>query len=98
MNDLEITLWCAKAMGYKYPQGIFPDLRCFDPLHDDGQAMKMVKALHLCIQPPQFVKPQRWHVWVDPSGIGVGSHTAVANPSYLNRAICECVARMEASK
>lgn len=111
MTDLEMTKLCADAMeiGYKIigdlygdgdlliaasPQG--DDL--FDPLRDDAQAMALVKRFHLAVQPPQFSRPPRWHVWIDVRGVGKSLHIGVADVLDLNRAIVECVAKMQASK
>ena len=102
MTDLEITRLCAEAMGL--PTDVAqsdetgPYLKCsryhrYQPLHDDAQAMALVKRFSLAIQPPQFVSPPRWHVWRHPRP----SYTGVADILNLNRAICECVAKMRGS-
>ena len=59
-----------------------------DPLHDDAQAMALVKKLRLQIDPHD----EQWNV-----GGGEGSGGAALCES-LNRAICECVAKMQAAK
>jgi len=63
----------------------------YDPLHDDAQAMALVKRLklHLC---PSI---HGWDVWPtddDPDS------TFNADGPDVNRCICECVAKMQAAK
>ena len=63
----------------------------YDPLHDDAQAMALVKKFHL-----QVDKTLRTPN--DPYGQWIVSKTDkfVSEPtSDLNRAICECVAKMQ---
>ena len=108
MTDAEITKRCAKAMGIKLcadclktgrivPEHQFIAGHDYEPLKNDAQAMELVKRFHLSIQPPQYVKPPRWHVWNDKEGSGKGKHTGIANVMELNRAICECVAKMKST-
>lgn len=66
-----------------------------DPLHDDAQAMALVKRFNLAIRPPQFVPTCQWHVWTDSSDTGSGKNSGIAID--LNRAIVECVAKMHAA-
>ncbi|MGP1677898.1 MAG: hypothetical protein ACTS6J_12160 [Burkholderiales bacterium] len=101
MADLEIMRLCAEAMGVtcrqdsdRYGQFIrivnhAGDLNggAYDPLHDDAQAMALVKKLRLTIE----LAHEGW--WVcGPEQ----KHEAQGN--NLNRAICECVAKMQQSK
>mgnify|MGYP001617981049 CR=1 FL=1 len=92
MTDLEMTKLCAEAMGLEIfwaealpitaPKG------CpYDPLHDDAQAMALVKKFHIALG------------WNDPGWGAFGQHDKrwVNNPD-LNRAIVECVAKMQAAK
>ena len=65
----------------------------YDPLHDDAQAMALVKRFSLAIQPPQFVRPPRWHVWRDENGSGDGEHTGIADVLNLNRAMLSALPR-----
>src|SRR5690348_14421110 len=75
MTDLEITRLCAEAMGYlvefaptELPIGIAmkgggqasEDL--YDPLHDDAQAMALVKKVPMTIEPPVLSNENCWHV------------------------------------
>ena len=107
MTDLEITKACAEAMGFSVidSHGVY-GLLCgreldsgygeglFDPLHDDAQAMALVKKFGLNISwgPERF---NEWCVWV----IVVGQINAVSSQGpNLNRAICECVAKLQKAK
>lgn len=92
MTDLEITKLCAEAMGYRFKNsaGVW-DLhdagQNFNPLHDDEQAMELVKQFHIAIG------------WNDPGWGAFGQHDKRwVNSLDLNRAICECVARMQSAK
>ena len=98
MTDLEITRLCAEAMGivteivndgdvsvvWETSHGIYR------PLHDDAQAMALVKNFHLTID--------TFHdgTWIVGSGWNE-PHTQEMSPD-LNRAICECVAKMQVAK
>ena len=112
MTDLEITRLCAEAAKITFRQdsdreGQFirivryaEDLNggTFDPLHDDAQAMELVKQFVL-----ESFRPGRrsgfemvddyWLVGYD-SGVQVID----AKNADLNRAICECVAKFQAGK
>ena len=58
----------------------------FDPLHDDAQAMALLRKMGLWIEPPE--EPIKyWTV------VGRGQDNIHHNTD-LNRAICECVAQM----
>ena len=101
MNDLEITKYCAEAMGLpvvgdRAPVVMngddFRTARLFDPIHDDVQAMALVKKFKLDIS-AQLDDGLPW-------GVFGGDDTAWSGPVAgaencdLNRAICECVAKM----
>lgn len=109
MTDLEITRLCAEAMGgkVKHDLPLLADnvegwIRLngvnYDPLTNDEQAMALVKRHRLDISD---IKEEYWLV-------AKYSETAIGNPpvantdwsrdSDLNRAICECVAKMQAKK
>ena len=89
MTDLKIIKLCAEAMGYQVA-GNHGDAAItvdgmatnrYDPLHDDAQAMALVK---------QFPIDTIWAMW-----------EAIKNYQGhldLNRAICECVAKMQEKK
>lgn len=93
MTDLEITKRCAIAMfgtmDIDKPRGrnttayVRVDGRIFNPLHDDAQAMALVKAMPLIVVP----RLDGWEV------LGDAPHQA--KHENLNRAICECVAKLK---
>ena len=46
MSDLAITRLCAEAMGaavFRMGDCLYPDTKVYDPLHDDAQAMALLK-------------------------------------------------------
>lgn len=95
MTDVELTKACAMAMGadawtdingrwYCYVRG---QEAIFDPIHDDAQAMALVKKLTLRIQKTG----SQWNAWKDHGFI---RPPELGRSADLNCAICECVARM----
>ena len=114
MTDLEITKLCAEAMGYTVLDD-FTDINpsvarmcckeceCYWPLHDDAQAMALVKKFGL-----QVV---RYNDPCEPETMPLGMCAVIPNSHYkypslddpnfnhspkywygtVNRAICECV-------
>ena len=112
MTDLEITKLCVEADGEIFcttpPTWTNDGLWCFadgapdskgfyyDPLHDDAQAMALVKKLKLDIEPCFYEGDGEWMVstW-DVDNNKRKNHLSRAD---LNRAICECVAKMQAAK
>ena len=107
MTDLEITRLCAEAMdlcedertthtiSYREEGHIWirheadPIGYRYSPLHDDAQAMALVKKF--CPSMGHGSVPEEWHVHLrEPDVWG--------NSEDLNRAICECVAKMQAAK
>ena len=98
MTDLEITRLCAKAMGvrlrpdYPTPQywAWWSAWSLYDPLHDDAQAMALVKKLHLTLD--------SYSTGAFIVGSGWNEPFQQTENSDLNRAICECVATMQAAK
>ena len=111
MNDLEITKLCAEAMGLKtsgvhslsyvidstvttaYGDIDFTDhWRTYDPLHDDAQAMALVKRFHIQIW-PEVKRSLKEHIYTGWTTFIFGTGTATS--TNLNRAICECVAKMQ---
>ena len=102
MTDLEINGACAEAIRI---QTVVHPIRgkimrhwfwvgnieqMYDPLHDDAQAMVLVKKFQLFIS--------HWRgKWTVSTGIG-GHDKTGAQYSDLNRAICECVAKLEKAK
>lgn len=94
MDDLEITKLCAEAMGLTSWQALEGR---YDPLHDDAQAMALVKKFRLEIRQQATGTDEHpgaplWGI----SGCLYGWKNA--EDENLNRAICECVARMQAAK
>ena len=108
MKDIEITRLCAAAMGYtamppaspadlvlcvkipKHPMvPEYPER--YDPLYDDAQAMALIKEL-VKIQGAHIdsIDGKEWCVVIG----GYGTDDA----TNLNRAICDCVARMMQAK
>lgn len=105
MTDVEITRLCAKAMGlvFEVPrefsgQRIFEEMYAakksqYNPLHEDAQAMALVKKFGLLCDPQHdgqdFSTDQGWEV----SHPSLPEEYLSISPD-LNRAICECVAQM----
>lgn len=91
MTDLEMTRLCAEAMGLQHfvdHEGVWLRMEVkYDPLHNDAQAMALVKKFRLVIDRTDDGR------WMLPS-VSPGD---VVNAD-LNRAICECVAKMQAAK
>lgn len=110
MTDLEMTKLCAEAMGLEpyrehgiaqnsSPWSIFivdktqgRGYSHYDPLHEDEQAMALVKKFQLQIQPPWARANRDWRVG-DKDNVLSDPHSP-----DLNRAIVECVAKMQAAK
>ena len=99
MTDLEIVRKCADRIGIKhrviddtyidyYEEGLMM-WRGYSPIHDDAQAMALVKRFNLDID----WKPLRKTVTVQPSDCA-SSVTMHFSNGDLNRAICECVAKL----
>ena len=95
MDDLTITRLCAEAMGFNVQSlsnllgaqcaamGVLKHDFLFNPLHDDAQAMSLVKKFGIFTDKRGCI----WHVG-----------EPYADNADLNRAICECVAKMQAAK
>ena len=107
MTDLEITRLCAEAMKITYEIGgenddgdalVWIDKRRngleYTPLHDDAQAMALVKRFGLNITGHSIDdgSTEPWCVWL-PRSLG-----GVVEAEDLNRAICECAAKTQAAK
>ena len=91
MTNLEITRLCAEAMGHSTPHEVrgkmmLANSTIYDPLHDDAQAMALVKKCVLGLAWSGY-----WSVYEQGNG-AIGSHID------LNRAICECCAKMMLAK
>jgi hypothetical protein len=111
MTDLEMTKLCAEAMGlelklhdvvgheaiwlhrvYDQADTMLSHWTTYMPLHDDAQAMALVKKFALICAPSY---PGLWHVEFY---AGENKSWYAADYLDLNRAIVECVAKMQASK
>lgn len=100
MTDLEIVKKCAERMGIAImePLAVQQAFGCdgfvtednweikYDPLHNDAQAMAMVKKFGLGI----YFEPDGWGCFKFKEG---GPNPDIFNKD-LNRAICECVANL----
>ncbi len=104
MTDLEMTKLCAEAMGLSSLVAIphaesthmahSPPQYSYNPLHDDAQAMALVRKCKLTViynGPDCFAE---WSVGPD----GMNSSHFDSDGDDLSRAIVECVAEMQASK
>jgi len=103
MTDLEITALCADSIEIAVFEredfsGRF-EIRhtngtstIYDPLHDDSQAMELMKKHHVLVQPFSYApNDEYWRAFADYQKY-FGSGTTA------NRAICECVAKMQQAK
>lgn len=109
MTDLEITKLCAEAMGLHYKTHEnnddvnfnFPGVYLYDdganmwhesysPLYDDAQAMALLKRFRLEIF---GAYAPRWSV--TRLNDDVAQVAPTIQSADLNRAICECVAKMQ---
>jgi hypothetical protein len=103
MTDLEMTKLCAEAMGWEfesYSDSIGQLGRALKdgktwyapywPLTDDAQAMALVKRFRLEIYPVGGTNGQNWSA--------NGGRHAIGDAKDLNRAIVECVAKMQKEK
>jgi hypothetical protein len=102
MDDLTITRLCAEAMGVEdncmSAGRDASSMFLYDPLHDDAQAMALVKRLRIRIIFPKApgcaAAIDEWY-----SDHKIESvHFISRKDDDLNRAICECVANMMQSK
>ena len=113
MDDLEITKLCAEAMGLFFgvsksdpnPDNLYVSVSAFagpwmfyDPLHDDAQAMALVKKFHILLYWNDQASEPRWEAEIG-NVMGFGNPDGKVDPQEgLNRAICECVAKMQKEK
>ena len=94
VTDLEITKLCAEAMDIPRLH-IYAEVGGghgrYDPLHDDAQAMALVKKFNFKIDTHSKL--------VSVQGEDYGWDTVDYHKADdLNRAICECVAKMQSEK
>ena len=104
LTDKEITEACTRAMGYVqvehqpkrdrvfylHPNGSAV-LCSYNPIHDDAQAMALVKKLDLMIGGNSDQGFRNWLVFSD-------RHQVETWNADLNRAICLCAARVQIEK
>ena len=93
MTDIEITKACAASLGFEGNDSVFVSVgrviindggnSIYDPLHDDAQCFALVKKFGLWLR--QF--DGKWHIR------HVETDQDILDEN-LNRAICECVAKM----
>jgi hypothetical protein len=88
-----MTKLCAEAMGYAV-LGEYPDPRDYDPLHDDAQALQLVKASGMRIWKQYRDGVDNWATSIYTHGRGWVNGECI----NLNRAICEVVAKMQQAK
>ena len=106
MDDLEITKLCAEAMGLFFgvsksdpnPDNLYVSVSAFagpwmfyDPLHDDAQAMALVKKM--CLDIIKLSSSLKWRVYYF-----AAEERTQAIGYDLNRAICTTVAKMQQAK
>lgn len=94
MTDTEITRLCAESMNIAFSvgAGLWRDGRTnYDPLHNDSQAMALVKKFRLSCG---------WDydkmIWCET--MDVEPYIVIRDADDLNHAICECVAKMQQAK
>jgi hypothetical protein len=119
MTDLEMTKLCAEAMGLQVHGGLYDSSAKgrelwihhangsrteYDPLHDDAQAMALVKKFNSCMRiryntvietdeiAPPYWEVRNYYPAQPPNYGGFGRNVD------LNRAIVECVANMQSNK
>jgi len=101
MTDLEIVQLCARAMGYSDVQRKGDHVmdergqtveHIYWPLTDGTQAMALVKRFGLTLDPAEDDPPFTWRANVAPNGDW--ENQIIVESADLNRAICECVAKL----
>jgi len=103
MTDLELTKACAEAMGYtvntnRISRAVANTLGVWTnehghyyPLFSDVQAMAMVKKFRLCIHYEDGLD-----MWCSDGTVAANNlQEPVVYNADLNRAICECVAKIK---
>ena len=103
MTDLEMTKLCAEAVGLnamivgEEVKLTLPPLRgyvhTYDPLHDDTQAMALLRKFTLAVWGADYAAGEwKWHA---ESQVPDESPHELGHGDTPNRAIVECVARMQ---
>jgi hypothetical protein len=110
MTDYEMTKHCAEIIGLGYVRPCEENPRAIEcnedpnesawmiycPLDDDGEAMALVKRFGLTIDPQEDKLPFTWRVVVATDGDW--DNQIDSTGADLNRAIVECVAKMQAMR
>ena len=72
MNDRELLEKAAKAAGmeasYVGPQGLYThatDCKVWNPLTDDGDALRLAVKLRMCVSPYEYVTNQQVFIEID---------------------------------
>ena len=112
MTNIEMTRLCAEMLWYEeagvdrfqngdeilYVKDSNHTMHVFNPLHDDAQAMALVKRFGLWIERTCEANIGDTPTWCV-TGDRVSGHTERhCNRTDLNRAIVECVAKMQERK
>lgn len=98
MTDLEMIKKCAEKMGYEFSDATGTicvskaGVGNYNPLHDDAQAMALLKKFHLLlycdkVNTSAFDEEYLWGVVSEDMSFGTENFD-------LNRAIVECVAKL----
>lgn len=104
MDDLEVTKRCAEKMGLDIDGWTWKGdylkgnrYQRYDPLHDDAQAMALVKKFDILLFKPdgkwQAVPAAEWNKG-HPGMYVCDQRMTWGESADLNRAICECVANL----
>ena len=95
MTDLDMTKLCAESMGLLAEKDgrVLIGLTPYDPLHDDAQAMALVKLFQLTID-----RPDDDGDWGATFYGAEGDNPVCSCRKDLNRAIVECCAKIQAAK
>jgi len=103
MTDLELIKKCADRMGLDVvlvshktddhgKQGSYVSHAGeYDPLHDDAQAMELVKKFKVCLVYAEDEEHEIGPIWQ----ADIDDEKYLTTSDNLNRAICECVAKLE---
>lgn len=107
MTDLEMTKLCAEAMGFEYTDFHFPTViltgdnsgEDYDPLHDDAQAVSLVKKFRIDIN-GGIKGGEIIDDWMVICIVCIGEYTKLFQSASgdLNRAIVECIAKMQSTR
>ena len=100
MTDLEITKACAEAMEFEvilhrkryFTTALVP----YEPLHDATESMALLRKHGLALWGSDHAAGEwKWHA--EPQSPFIEKHP-IGHGDSPNRAICECVAKMQKAK